>query len=72
MEVTINQITPRKIDGEISSVKVHFTARTSEGSINLNGNISLDEFANIIDFNQLDDVVKQEVTEQIMNGDNAE
>lgn len=73
MNVTINQITPRRENGEVVSVQVHFTARTEDGSINLNGYVPIEEFATLIDFNGMEQVVRQEVVNRIMNGDlNAE
>lgn len=73
MNITINQITPRREDGEITSVKVHFTARTADGSINLSGSIPIEDFTESIDFEKIEGAVKQEVIDKIMNGDiNAE
>lgn len=69
MQITINQITPRRTDGEVTSVQVHFTARTSDGNINLSGNIPIENFAESIDFGAIESAVKQKVVEQIMNGD---
>lgn len=73
MEITINQITPRREGGEITSVQVHFSARTSDGNINLNGNIPVSDFAGMIDMEELEGDVRQELVSRIMNGDvNAE
>lgn len=73
MNITINQITPRREDGEVTSVNVHFTARTTDGNINLSGNIPIDNFAESIDFGAIEGAVKQKVVDQIMNGEvNAE
>ncbi len=69
MKVTINQITPRKSDGQVTSVQVHFTARTEDGNINLSGNIPIENFAESIDFDAIESAVKQKVVEQIMNGE---
>lgn len=69
MNITINQITPRRTDGEITSITVHFTARTSDGSINLSGSIPIEDFADSIDFGKIEGAVKQEVIDKIMSGD---
>lgn len=69
MNITINQITPRRENGEVTSVQVHFTARTNDGNINLSGNIPIEEFADSIDFGKIENAVKQEVVNRIMNGD---
>lgn len=69
MKITINQITPRREDGEITSVNVHFTARTGDGNINLNGSIPISEFTDSIDFSAIEGAVKQKVVDQIMSGE---
>lgn len=69
MQVTINQITPRKENNEVTSVQVHFTARTPDGSINLSGNIPVAEFTNLIDFSGMESAVRQELINRIMNGE---
>jgi hypothetical protein len=73
VEVSINQITPRMEDGVITSVQVHFTARTADGSINLNGYIPI-ESSGLIDFAGIETAVRQEVVNRIMTGnvENAE
>lgn len=73
MNVTINQITPRRENGEVTSVQVHFSASTTDGSINLSGYIAI-ENAGLIDFAGIETAVRQEVVNRIMNGDlgNAE
>lgn len=68
MQITINQITPRRENGEVISVQVHFTARTADGNINLSGNIPIADFADKIDFGAIEDEVRQELINQIMNG----
>jgi len=73
MKITINQITPRREEGEITSVVVHFTARTTDGLINLSGSVPIEEFADKIDFDGLENEVKEELVRRILNGDlNAE
>ena len=73
MKITINQITPRREEGEITSVVVHFTARADDGLINLSGSVPLENFAEHINFDGLEDEVKQELIRRIMNSDlNAE
>lgn len=67
MKITINQITPRREDGQITSIVVHFTARTSDGLINLNGSVPIG--AESIDFEAIENEVKQELVEKIMNGE---
>lgn len=69
MQITINQITPRRENGEVTSVQVHFTARTADGNINLNGNIPIEDFTDKIDFGAIENAVKQELIDKIMNGD---
>lgn len=69
MKITINQISPRRTDGEVTSVKVHFTARTSDDSINLSGSIPIGNFTESINFGAIEGAVKQEVIEKIMNGE---
>lgn len=69
MKITINQITPRREGGEIASVNVHFTARTSDGNINLSGSIPIENFKESIEFGAIEDTVKQEVIDKIMSGD---
>ena len=68
MNVTINQITPRRENGEVVSVQVHFTARTDNGLINLSGSIPIENFTDNIDFDGLENEVRQELINQIMNG----
>lgn len=68
MKITINQITPRRQDGAITSVEVHFSARTNDGNINLNGSLPV-EGTSLIDFAGIEDAVKQEVVDKIMNGE---
>jgi len=71
MNISINQITPRRADGQITSIVVHFTARTSDGLINLSGSVPIG--AESIDFEAIENEVKQELIEKIMNGNiNAE
>ena len=73
MKITINQITPRREEGEITSVVVHFTARTEDGLINLSGSVPITDFQEHINFDGLEDEVKQELIRRIINGDlNAE
>ena len=73
MNISINQITPRRENGEITSITVHFTARTADGLINLSGSVPIEDFADKIDFEGLEDEVKQELIRRIMNGElNAE
>lgn len=69
MKVTINQITPRRTGSDITSVNVHFTARTDDGDINLSGSIPIEEFTDKIDFDGLEDTVRQELINKIMNGE---
>ncbi|WP_313429788.1 hypothetical protein [Siminovitchia terrae] len=69
MQITINQITPRRENNGVTSVQVHFTARTPDGNINLSGNIPVAEFTNSIDFGVLETAVKQELINRIMNGE---
>jgi len=68
MQITINQITPRREDGNITSINVHFTARTDNGLINLSGSIPIENFTDNIDFDGLENEVRQELINQIMNG----
>lgn len=73
MNISINQITPRRENNEITSVVVHFTARTADGLINLSGSVPIEDFADKIDFEGLENEVKDELVRRIMNGDlNAE
>ena len=73
MNISINQITPRRENGEITSITVHFTARTSDGLINLSGSVPVEDFADKIDFEGLEDEVRTELINRIINGDlNAE
>lgn len=74
MNITINQITPRRENNEITSVVVYFTARTEDGLINLNGSVPIENFQEHIDFGGLEDEVRQELIRRIMNGEdlNAE
>ena len=73
MNISINQITPRRTGDEITSVNVHFTARTDNGLINLSGSIPIENFTENIDFVGLENEVRQELINRIMNGDlNAE
>lgn len=69
MDITVNQITPRRENGQVASVQVHFTAKTEDGSINLNGAIPLESFTEYLNFEQMNGVVKQKLVEKIMNGD---
>lgn len=68
MKITINQITPRRSDGEITGLEVHFTARTENDNINLNGSLPINN-TSLIDFAGIEDAVKQEIVNKIMNGD---
>lgn len=73
MNITINQITPRRENGDVVDLTVHFTARTTDGNINLSGSIPVENFADKVDFDGLENEVKQEVVNRIMNGNlNAE
>ena len=73
MNISINQITPRRENGEIASITVHFTARTTDGLINLSGSVPVEDFADKIDFEGLEDEVRTELINRIMNGEvNAE
>lgn len=58
MQITINQITPRREDGQITSIVVHFTVRTSDGLINLSGSVPIGP--EHIDFTEFRNEVKQE------------
>lgn len=68
MQITINQITPRRTGDEVTSVTVHFTARTDNGLINLSGSIPVENFTDNIDFSGLENEVRTELVNQIMNG----
>ena len=68
MDITINQITPRRENGEVTGVQVHLTARTADGLINLNGAVKIDNFVDFLDIDKMNNVVKQKLVEQIMNG----
>lgn len=68
MNITINQITPRRENNEITSMVIHFTARTADGSINLNGSIPISNFAELINLEGLESEVKQELVDRIMSG----
>lgn len=68
MNININQITPRRTGDEITSVNVHFTARTDNGLINLSGSIPIENFSENIDFEGLENEVRTELVNQIMNG----
>lgn len=70
MDITINQITPRRENGEVTSVQVHFSARTADGNINLSGNIPIEDFADMINFGAIENAVKQELINRIINGEN--
>ena len=66
MNITINQITPRRENGEITSINVHFTARTTDGNINLNGSIPINSE---IDFDAIEAELKQELVNNIAGGE---
>ena len=66
MNITINQITPRRENGEITSINVHFTARTGDGNINLNGTIPINS---TIDFDAIETELKQELVNNITGGE---
>ncbi|HEY4601272.1 MAG TPA: hypothetical protein VIG73_08390 [Cerasibacillus sp.] len=68
MNISINQITPRRTDGEITSVTIHFTARTEDGLINLSGSVPIENFTDKIDFVGLEDEVRTELVNRIMTG----
>ena len=69
MNISINQITPRRSGDEITSVNVHFTARTDNGLINLSGSIPIENFSENIDFEGLENEVRTELVNQITNGE---
>ena len=64
----INQITPRRENNEITSVIVYFTARTDDGLINLSGSIPIEGFAEHINLDGLEDELRAELVNRIMNG----
>lgn len=68
MNISINQITPRRSGDEITSVTVHFTARTADSLINLSGSIPIENFTDKIDFAGLENEVREELIKRIMNG----
>lgn len=73
MNISINQITTRRENGEITSIVVHFTARTDDGLVYLSGNVPIKDFEDKIDFEGLENEVKEELARRIVNGDlNAE
>ena len=73
LNISINQITPRRENNVVTSVTVHFTARTADGFINLSGSVPIEEFADLINFEGIEDEVRQELINRIMNGNlNAE
>ena len=73
MNISINQITTRRENGEITSVVVHFTARTDDGLVYLSGSVPIENFEDKIDFEGLENEVKDELARRIINGDlNAE
>ena len=67
MDITVNQITPRREGGDIVAILVHFTAKTDDGLINLTGTvpISTDNF----DLEDVKAEVKQELADKILNGE---
>lgn len=69
MNVQINQITPRRENGQIKNVLVHFTASTADGNIHINGSVPVEETTGLIDFSGIEQVVKQELVNRLMNGD---
>lgn len=73
MNISINQITTRRENGEITSIVVHFTARTDDGLVYLSGSVPIENFEDKIDFEGLENEVKDELARRIMNSDlNAE
>lgn len=68
MNISINQITPRRTDSEITSVTIHFTARTEDGLINLSGSVPIENFTDKIDFAGLENEVREELIKRIMTG----
>lgn len=65
MDININQITPRREGNEITSINVHFTARTDD--INLNGSVPVS--VDSVDFEAIENEVKQELVEKIIGGE---
>ena len=73
MNISINQITTRRKNGEITSIVVHFTASTDDGLVYLSGSVPIENFEDKIDFEGLENEVKDELARRIINGDlNAE
>lgn len=72
MNITINQILPQRENGEIVSVRTHFQARTADGMINLSGSIPVNNFSDKIDFEAIENEVRQEVVNRIINGDSSD
>lgn len=72
MNITINQITPRRENNEITSIQVNFTARTLDGTISLSGNIPIDEFGNSVDLISLEKSVRDALVKRIMTGEDSE
>ncbi len=69
MDITINQITPREENGEITNLKVYFTGTVA--GINFNGPVTLekDDFEAFIQPTEMKGAVQQKIVNMIINGE---
>ncbi len=74
MQITFNQITPRRRSGEIGDVKVHFTysMRFGDEEITGSGALSSEDYLEYIDFDGLTKAVRGRMIESISNGDTGD
>ncbi|MCM3111691.1 hypothetical protein [Lederbergia lenta] len=71
MNIQVNQITPRRENGEVVGLEVYFTGKNADQSINLNGFVPLKkgEFEEFLQFEEAENIVRQKVVERILNGE---
>ncbi len=71
MNMEITSVNPRRTDGIITRIDVFFTARMNNQSITINGYVefSKDEFEDLINFPEIENISKQKLVEMIMNGE---
>jgi len=66
-EVTITQITPRIANGEVESIKLHFTYTIKIGNDSASGagSINIDNFNDLVNFEGLSNKIRHKLSENI-------
>ncbi|WP_101933948.1 hypothetical protein [Virgibacillus dokdonensis] len=74
MKIQITSVNMRYKEGQVDSVQVHFNGNDEQRTISINGYIPLtaDQYAGNESVEALEGIVRQEVSEKVLQEQNAE